>query len=203
VDLYLFDFDKTLYDYDFLQRLPALSRMSGVSQYDLASGWWAAGYERRAERGEYPDSTSYLDAFARATGAKITLEQWQDARLEAMSVIPGSIAALRRAASLGTVSLFSNNPAIFAESLPRFAPEVTEILDGNVVVSSMLGARKPSADSFRRVLERYGAEPKNTFFADDNAGNVAGGAALGIAAHRFTTPEALDAAITAFAERSR
>jgi glucose-1-phosphatase len=203
VDLYLFDFDKTLYSYDFLRRLPALSRMTGVSQYDLASGWWAAGYERRAERGEFPDSESYLDAFARATGAKLTLAQWQDARLEAMSVIPGSIVALRRAATLGTVSLFSNNPAIFAESLARFAPEVAEILDGNVVVSSMVRARKPSAESFRRVLERYGAEPANTFFADDNAGNVAGGAALGIAAHRFTTPAALDAAITAFTERPR
>jgi glucose-1-phosphatase len=203
VDLYLFDFDKTLYSYDFLRRLPALSRMTGVSQYDLASGWWAAGYERRAERGEFPDSESYLDAFARATGAKLTLAQWQDARLEAMSVIPGSIVALRRAATLGTVSLFSNNPAIFAESLARFAPEVAEILDGNVVVSSMVRARKPSADSFRRVLERYGAEPANTFFADDNAGNVAGGAALGIAAHRFTTPDALDAALTAFTERPR
>jgi glucose-1-phosphatase len=203
VDLYLFDFDKTLYSYDFLRRLPALSRMTGVSQYDLASGWWAAGYERRAERGEFPDSESYLDAFARATGAKLTLAQWQDARLEAMSVIPGSIVALRRAATLGTVSLFSNNPAIFAESIARFAPEVAEILDGNVVVSSMVRARKPSADSFRRVLERYGAEPANTFFADDNAGNVAGGAALGIAAHRFTTPDALDAALTAFTERPR
>jgi glucose-1-phosphatase len=203
VDLYLFDFDKTLYSYDFLRRLPALSRMTGVSQYDLASGWWAAGFERRAERGEFPDSESYLEAFARATGAKLSLTQWQDARLEAMSVIPESIVALRRAATLGTVSLFSNNPAIFAESLPRFAPEVSEILDGNVVVSSMVRARKPSAESFRRVLERYGAEPANTFFADDNAGNVAGGAALGIAAHRFTTPAALDAAITAFTERPR
>ena len=60
MDLYLFDFDKTLYGYNFLYRLPALSRMSGVSQYDLASLWWAAGYEARAESGEWPDAEQYL-----------------------------------------------------------------------------------------------------------------------------------------------
>ncbi len=203
MDLYLFDFDKTLYAYDFLKRLPALSRMSGVSQYDLASRWWAAGYEARAEAGEFGDSASYLDEFAAVTGARLTLTQWQDARLEAMSVIPGSVAALRRAATLGTVSLFSNNPSIFAESLPRIAPDVTEILAGNVAVSSMLGVRKPSAESFRRVLDRYGARPADTFFADDNAGNVAGAAAHGIVAHHFTTAASLDAALTAFAMRNQ
>jgi glucose-1-phosphatase len=202
VDLYLFDFDKTLYAYDFLGRLPTLSRMSGVSQYDLASNWWATGLEARAEAGEFSDSESYLAEFERATGAHITLTQWQDARLSSMSPIEGSIAALRRASTLGTVSLFSNNPIIFAESLPRFAPEVAEILNGNVVVSGMLGARKPSSQSFRRVLERYDAVPKNTFFADDNASNAAAGAELGLHSHRFTTPAALDAAITAFATRN-
>ena len=48
VDLYFFDLDKTLYAYDFRERLPALSRFSGVSQYHLASTWWAGGFERRA-----------------------------------------------------------------------------------------------------------------------------------------------------------
>ena len=202
MDLYLFDFDKTLYGYDFYQRLPALSRMSGVSQYDLASRWWAAGYEARAEAGEWPDADSYLEKFAEITGARFTLTQWQDARIGAMTRLDGSIAALRRCASLGTVSLFSNNPSIFAESLPRLAPEVAEILGPNVMLSCSLRARKPSREAYERVLERFDARPADTFFADDNPMNIAGALAVGIVAHHFTTTELLDEAITAFAGRN-
>lgn len=202
MDLYLFDFDKTLYAYDFHQRLPALSRMTGVSQYDLASSWWAGGYEARAEAGEWPDADSYLEKFAEVTGARLTLTQWQDARLGAMTRIDGSVAALRRCASKGTVALFSNNPMIFAESLPRLAPEVAQILGANIVVSAVLRARKPTADSYQRVLERFDASPADTFFADDNPQNIAGARAVGIGAHHFTTVQLLDAAITAFAGRT-
>jgi putative hydrolase of the HAD superfamily len=202
VDLYLFDFDKTLYQYDFHQRLPTLSRMSGVSQYDLASTWWAAGYEARAEAGEWPDAESYLEKFAEVTGATLSITQWQDARISAMTRIDGSVAALRRCGALGTVALFSNNPSIFAESLPRLAPEVADILGPNVALSCMLRARKPTPESYERVLERFGAEASSTFFADDNPANIAGALAVGIVAHHFTTPDALDEAITAFDRRN-
>ncbi|MDQ1543948.1 MAG: glucose-phosphatase, partial [Actinomycetota bacterium] len=68
MDLYLFDFDKTLYAYDSRKRLPALSRISGLSQYHLAKTWWAAGWEVRAELGEFPTADAYLDRFAEVTG---------------------------------------------------------------------------------------------------------------------------------------
>lgn len=202
MDLYLFDYDKTLYGYDFHQRLPALSRMTGVSQYDLASTWWAAGYEARAEAGEWPDADSYLEKFAQVTGARLTLRQWQDARISAMTRLDGSVAALRRCTELGTVGLFSNNPAIFAQSLPRFAPEVAELVGANVLLSYMIRARKPTPESFERALEHFDAQPQNTFFADDNRANIAGALAVGIVAHHFTTTELLDEAITAFAGRT-
>ena len=204
MDLYLFDFDKTLYAYNFLHRLPALSRMSGVSQYDLARLWWADGYEARAESGEWPDAEQYLAKFRAVTGARLTLEQWQDARAAAMTPIPGSIAALERASTLGTVSLFSNNPSIFARSLPRLAPEVASILGPNVVTSCLLRARKPMRESYERILEHFGVSAADTFFADDNRSNVLGALELGIHAHHFTQTDvaSLDAAITAFAARN-
>ena len=49
--LFLFDFDKTLYAYDFRKRLPRLAELSGVSEYDLATHWWAAGRAEAAESG--------------------------------------------------------------------------------------------------------------------------------------------------------
>ena len=202
MDLYLFDFDKTLYGYNFLHRLPALSRASGVSQYDLASAWWAGGYEARAEAGEWPDATSYLEKFNEVTSASLTLREWQDARIMAMTRIDSSVAALRRCADLGVVSLFSNNPSIFADSFERLAPDVAEILGPNVVISCSLRARKPSPESYTRVLERYNALPENTFFVDDNAANIRGAIAAGIHGHHFTDPLLLDEAITAFAGRT-
>ena len=203
MDLYFFDFDKTLYDYNFMKRLPALATASGVSQYRLASSWWAAGFETRAESGEWPTTGEYLAEFSRVTGARITQEQWIAARKSAMTRNEGSVAALRRAKDLGTVSLLSNNPSIFAESLPELAPDVCELVGENRLVSYQLGIRKPDPEAYVRALARYGAAASDTFFADDNAGNVAGAASIGIHAHHYTSVEGLDAAMKAFAEREK
>jgi len=203
VNLYLFDFDKTLYQYDFRRRLPEFARLTGVSQYRLASSWWAAGYERRAESGEWPTAEEYLDQFARVTGGRrLSLDEWADARSLAMTRIDGSVAAVARAASLGTVSLMSNNPAPFAEALPRLAPDVCALVGDNRLVSCQLGIRKPDPVAFERALSRYGFAASDTFFADDSLENVLGARSIGIHAHHFTSVEGLDAAMTAFAERT-
>lgn len=207
MDLYLFDFDETLYDYDFRLRLPALSLVTGLSQYDLAKSWWAGGFERRAEAGEWPTSTEYFDQFERVTGAKLTLETWRETRMLASTRIPGAIEALRRAATLGTVAVLTNNPSPFAESLAVLAPDVAGVVGDNVLVSSDLGIRKPDAGIYRLALARFAAEAENTFFTDDSVGNVAGAAAVGIHAHRIAWVDGvaqvgdLESAITAFAER--
>lgn len=209
MDLYFFDLDKTLYAYDFRYRLPELARLSGGSQYRLASSWWAAGYEARAEAGEWPTADEYLDEFARVTGTRrLSLQEWASARRLAMARIPGSIAALARAAQLGTVSLLSNNPAATATALPLLAPDVVEILGENRLFSYQLGARKPDAEIYRRALAHYGVAPEDCFFADDSAANIEGARAVGITAHQLTSHDgiydtgALLSAIEAFAGRS-
>jgi HAD superfamily hydrolase (TIGR01509 family) len=204
VDLYLFDFDKTLYAYDFRKRLPALSRMSGVSQYHLAKTWWAAGYEVRAELGEWATAQDYLDQFAAVTGARLTLDQWCEARHEASTPNAGVVDALRRASGLGAVTLFSNNPPPFVATLSKMAPDVAGILGQNVLVSCQIHIRKPDPAAFRAALDHYGAEPGNAFFVDDSASNVAGALSAGIRAFQYTAasdvPD-LNAAIDAFAAR--
>jgi putative hydrolase of the HAD superfamily len=204
VDLYLFDFDKTLYAYDSRKRLPALSRTSGLSQYHLAKTWWAAGWEVRAELGEFPTADAYLERFAEVTGARLTLAQWCEARHEASTPNAGVVDALRHAATLGTVSLFSNNPPPFVATLGQMAPDVGEILGPNVLVSCEIGIRKPDPKAFLKAVDHYGVSPADTFFVDDSAANVAGAASVGITTFHFTGSQdvpALDAAITAFAGR--
>ncbi len=204
MDLYLFDFDKTLYAYDFRKRLPELSRLSGVSQYHLAKTWWAGGYEPRAELGEWPTPDDYLDKLAEVTGARITLDEWCAARHAASTPNPGVVDALRLAATLGTVSLFSNNPPPFVATLAKMAPDVAQILGPNVLVSCQLGFRKPDPRSYVAALEHYGVSAGDAFFIDDSAENVVGAVAAGIAAFHYTAASdvpALDAAIRAFASR--
>lgn len=204
MDLYLFDFDKTLYAYDFRKRLPALSAASGVSQYHLAKTWWAAGYEVRAELGEWTTSDEYLDKFAEVTGARLTLYQWCEARHAASTPNVGVVDALRLAATLGTVSLFSNNPPPFVASLATMAPDVAVILGTNVLVSCEIGIRKPDPAAYLAAVNHYGATPADTYFVDDSADNIAGAAKAGITTFHYTGEAdvpALDAAIRAFAAR--
>ncbi len=208
MDLYFFDLDKTLYTYDFRFRLPELARLSGTSQYRIAKSWWAAGFERRAESGEWPTADEYLDVFASTTGgSRLSLEEWAGARALAMGRIDGSVEALRRAAQLGTVALLSNNPSALAAALPLLAPDVAEILGDDVLVSCMLGARKPSAALFERALAQYGVDAANAFLADDTFANVAGARSAGLTAHWFEyvdgipQTDALQRAIDGFASR--
>jgi glucose-1-phosphatase len=209
VDLYLFDFDKTLYRYDFRQRLPALAESIGTSQYHLAKSWWAAGYEARAERGEWRTAAEYFDVWKEVTGVALTVAQWREARRKASTPIAGSVAALKRATTLGVASVFSNNPAPFAEELPRLAPDVVAIVGENRLVSCELGARKPEALAFRRALEHFGVRPEDAFMADDSGTNVAAALEFGMHAHHFTEVDgefqldALNRAMDDFAGRRR
>lgn len=209
MDLYLFDFDKTLYRYDFRKRLPALARSVGASQYHLAKSWWAGGYEARAERGEWRTSAEYFAQWEKVTGVSLTVSQWREARLQASTPIPGSVAALQRVSTLGIAGVFSNNPAPFAEELPRLAPDVVAIVGENRLVSCALGARKPEALAYRRALEHFGVRPEDAFMADDSHTNVAAALEFGMHAHHFTEVDgefqldALNRAIDEFAGRRR
>ena len=208
VDLYFFDLDKTLYAYNFRRRLPALALLTGASQYHLARTWWADGFEARAEVGEWPTSDEYLDTFAEVTRTRrLTLAEWASARAQAMTRIDGSMMALRTAATLGTVSLLSNNPAATASALPILAPDVVDIMGPNLLFSYMLGARKPAAELYERALARFGVSPENAFLADDSAANIRGAQAVGITCHHLVAvngvfgTDALLASVERFASR--
>jgi glucose-1-phosphatase len=204
--LFLFDFDKTLYAYDFRKRLPRLAELTSVSQYALAKNWWEEGHEAAAEAGEYLSSEEYLAAFNEVTGGRLTADGWREARRAAMTPIPGSIAALHRAAELGTVSLLSNNPIIFRDSLSELAPEVAHVLGENDLVSAVLGARKPEARIYTRALSRFGIAAEDTLFVDDSGANLRGAEAVGITGFQLLEIEdgyntyALSEAIESFAQ---
>jgi len=76
----------------------------------------------------------------------------------------------------------------FPHALERF--EFFKVFDG-VVVSGQEKMRKPSAEFYKVLLDRYHLDPTNTIFIDDSLRNVKGAEAVGITGVHFHNPSQL------------
>jgi putative hydrolase of the HAD superfamily len=197
--LFIFDMDDVLYDYDIGARMAALTELTGHPVDELRRRWWHADGEIAAEAGGFDGAENYLAAFNSAIETELSEADWIRIRGAAMTPFPDSIAAVQRAAELGRVTLLTNNGPLTSKHLRTLAPELASVFGDHLYTSSDYGARKPNPEVFERVLARYGADARDTFFADDLAVNVAGATSVGITAHQFTTASGLLDAIEAFA----
>jgi HAD superfamily hydrolase (TIGR01509 family) len=197
--LFIFDMDHVLYDYNWNVRIEGLANLTGLAPSVIKERWWDAGLERRAEAGQWPTGDEYIEAFSRAIGVPVAKQDWVRIRAAAMSPRPEAIAAVARAAEIGTVTLLTNNGSLVGESLGTMAPALVDVFGEHLLTSSAYGARKPDPEVFLNVLERYATPAADAFFADDLSENVAGAASVGITAHLYTTPSGLSKAIERFA----
>ena len=197
--LFIFDMDDVLYDYDWRLRMSAMTEITGLPLDELRRRWWHNDGEWAAEAGGFASAADYLSAFEKAIGMPVDETQFVEARAGAMTVWPESLAAVRRASELGTITLLTNNGPLVSKRLRAIAPELVELFGDHLFTSSDYGARKPDPVVFERVLAAYGTEPENAFFADDMRVNVDGAAGLGITTYHFGTPQGLHAAIEEFA----
>ncbi|HPU03172.1 MAG TPA: HAD family phosphatase [Rhodoglobus sp.] len=197
--LFIFDMDDVLYDYDWRLRMSAMTEITGLPLDELRRRWWHNDGEWAAEAGGFASAAEYLSAFEKAIGMPVDETQFVEARAGAMTVWPESLAAVRRASELGTITLLTNNGPLVSKHLRAIAPELVDLFGDHLFTSSDYGARKPDPVVFERVLAAYDAAPENTFFADDMRVNVEGAAGLGITTYHFGTPQGLHAAIEEFA----
>lgn len=104
--------------------------------------------------------------------------------------IAGTVAILEELDDAGTALFALTNWS--AETYPH-AEQIYGFLGRfrAVVVSGRIGLIKPDAAIYRHAIARFGVAPERTLFVDDSAKNVAGAAAVGLRAIRFTTPDAL------------
>ncbi len=197
--LFIFDMDEVLYGYDWRRRMAGMSQITGLSLEQLRERWWHEDGEIAAEAGGFADADSYLAAFTDAIGVEVSEADWVRIRGDAMEPWCDSIAAVRRAAEFGQVTLLTNNGPLTGKYLPELAPELVSVFGDHLFTSSDYGARKPEPEVFRSVLSRYGIDAHDAFFADDLRENIDGALSVGITAHHFTGAPALLAAIEAFA----
>ncbi|MDB5708570.1 MAG: family phosphatase [Sphingomonas bacterium] len=109
------------------------------------------------------------------------------------SAIPGMPELLAELDSAG-VPLFAITN-FSGEFFPPFRVKYPAMFDRfrDIVVSGDEKLMKPDAAIYRLALDRFGLKAEEAVFVDDNADNVAGAAALGIHAIRFTDEPALRA----------
>lgn len=131
------------------------------------------------------------------------------AEAEALAEYPARFAETIREPIAGTWALVDRLKARGARlfAITNFAAETwpvalrvhprlgTDFAD--VVVSGQVGLLKPGPEIYRLLLERNGLAAADCLFIDDSAANVAGARAVGMQAHHFTTPEALEADLVA------
>jgi glucose-1-phosphatase len=197
--LFIFDMDDVLYDYDWRARMAGMTELTGLTLDELRERWWHDDGEWAGEAGVFETPEAYLDAFSAAIGIEVDEDEWVRVRGAAMAVRPEAIAAVRRASTLGTITLLTNNNALTAKHLRALAPELIELFGDHMLTSSHYRARKPDPAVFMRVLAAYDSAPANAFFVDDMLENVEGARSIGITAYHYGTTEGMLGAIEAFA----
>lgn len=106
--------------------------------------------------------------------------------------VPGTAALIERLHARG-VPLYglTNGSVLSAAATRRHHPVVDHMRD--VVVSAEEGVLKPDRAIYDILIERVGAPAGEIAFVDDNAANVEGAGAVGLASHHFTGAEGLEA----------
>lgn len=106
--------------------------------------------------------------------------------------IPGMRELLKDLKSKGYRLLGLTNWSAETFCLVRHRYPVFDLLDG-MLVSGEEHLLKPSPEIYHRLFEKFGVDPAESIFIDDNAANVEGARAVGLPAVLFTGPSAIRA----------
>jgi putative hydrolase of the HAD superfamily len=170
-------------------------RAAAVAQFKLDRQELETRHARVApawERGEI-DLNAYLDAAVFYEPREFSREQFFDFILAQSQALPGG--------ALGILKAVAASNRCMVGALNNEARETNEFRFGKfdlrryfkVALSSCyVGLRKPEPAMYRRALDILGSPPPRVLFIDDREENVAGAAAAGMKAIRFTGEAALN-----------
>lgn len=183
----LLDLGGVLIHVHFERALAHWAACAGL-EHDALSGRFAPdqAYEHH-ERGEL-DFAAYASHLRTLIGVSLDdaelLSGWNAALGDAMD---GAHALVHTLAAQCPVYLFSNsNAAHYAHWADAHAALLAPMT--GVFVSHQVGARKPDAHAFARVIERIGMPASEVAFFDDLSTNVDGARQAGLMAWQVTGP---------------
>ena len=188
--LVLLDFDGVLASYSHTVRFAHLARSTGCSSARVRRALMDEGLEARYDAGLL-STGEYLHQLGDALGAPIDAATWCAARRASTHVDPDTEACVSTLAGRATVGILSNNGPLMGEVIRALVPSWFPQLDGAVLLSGALGARKPEPAAFQRALAHFGVGAADTLFVDDSATHVAAAAGLGLDARQAEEPASL------------
>ena len=183
--LVIFDMDDVLCHYDLGRRLRELATLAGTTARDARAALWDSGFEELADAGGYPDSDIYIAEFGQRLGYAITKEQWIAARRIAMKPNLDVLALAEKLSAQAMIAIYTNNGPLVKNHLDTLFPEAAAIFSLKFC-SFEFGTKKPDPESFTRLTNAMGQDPKNCWFIDDKKSNVEGARIAGLRAHHFT-----------------
>jgi len=147
------------------------------------------------ERGEI-DRDQYLDAVVFYEPRSFSRDEFFDFILAQSHVLPDGALPILAELSMANDQMLGalNNEARETNEF-RFGKFELRRYFKVALSSCYLGLRKPESAMYRRALDILGSRPHRTLFIDDREENVAGAAAEGIRAIRFTGADALKKAL--------
>lgn len=171
--------------------LPALADRIGASPAEFVTAYHA----HRKDYDRTSDAEAYWSAVTRdcrvpPLGAEALADLVRQDDLGWAVADPAMLALVTELRPVAHLAVLSNATASMG-ALVRTLPWVAAF--GHVVISGEWGLMKPEPAIYAHLLAALGCPPGRVLFTDDRADNVAGAAACGIRAVRFTGPDALRA----------
>jgi 2-haloacid dehalogenase len=194
VDTVIFDLGGVLIDWDprYLYRTLFVGDEPGMERFlaEVANAAWNGEMD-----GGKPFAEGVAELIARHPHERERIEAYHARWLEMIGgPIHGTVAILEDLAARGVPLYAITNWSAETFALTRREPAYAFLdLFREIFVSGELRLMKPEPAIFRHALSRIGREAPQCLFIDDVEKNVAGAAAVGLAVHLFTTPEALAA----------
>jgi 2-haloacid dehalogenase len=186
----IFDVGKVLYDWSprFLyERLIDDDRALEAFLRDVVTAEWH--FQHDAGR---PFAETSAELIARFPKHEALISVWGPTFINSIGEPIAGMHALVEELDAAGVPLFAITN-FSGEFWPPFRAREAALFDRfrDVVVSGDEKLVKPDAAIYRLALERFGLEPHEAVFIDDNRDNVAGAEAVGMAAIHFTDAGAL------------
>lgn len=189
--LYIFDLGNVIVDIDFNRVLGVWSDYSRVPLATLQQSFTMGEPFHQHERGEISDE-AFARAMCESMALSLSYEQFA-AGWNAVFVAlrPDVIDIMHKLRAQGhRVVVLSNTNRLHTTFWPTNYPQVQAAAD-NVYLSQELGARKPEPAIYQKVLEAEGFPASDAIFFDDNADNIKGAQAVGIASILVTDKSTL------------
>jgi glucose-1-phosphatase len=186
----IFDMDDVLCHYQLGKRLRFLAELADTTARDVRAALWDSGFEELADAGVYPDAETYLREFGARLGFAITAAQWVEARRQAMTAMPETIAIARALKAQADIAIYTNNGPLVKQHLDVLLPDAASLFDHRFC-SYEFGTKKPDPESFTRLVASLNKAPQDCWFIDDKKSNVQGARLAGLRGHHFRHPDLL------------